>query len=323
MIEKIRENIFRINVPMPNNPLKYLNAYVLKGSERTCLIDTGLNRDSCWQALNQGLDELKVDIPSLDILVTHVHSDHSGLVPKLHSLGARIFMSQEDGEALNQPLDINTFMHFAHRNGLPEEQLQKAVDSHPGFKYRPRGTVELNEVHDGDTLIYAGMSLYCLLTPGHTSGHLCFYQPDQGLLFAGDMLLEEITPNISQWLPGEHPLNQYMESLDRISDLDVSLVLPGHRRLFADHVQRAKEIKHHHFQRLEEVKRLVAQNPSHGFEIASRMSWDLDTADWNKFPLAQKWFATGEALAHLSYLESQGEISKETSGEHHIWTKAT
>ncbi len=50
MIEKIRENIFRITVPMPNNPLKYLNAYVLTGAERTCLIDTGLNRDSCWQA---------------------------------------------------------------------------------------------------------------------------------------------------------------------------------------------------------------------------------------------------------------------------------
>jgi glyoxylase-like metal-dependent hydrolase (beta-lactamase superfamily II) len=136
------------------------------------------------------------------------------------------------------------------------------------------------------------------------------------------MLLEEITPNISQWRPGGNPLGQYLASLDRLRDLDVSLVLPGHRRLFAHHLQRIEEIKNHHFQRLEEVKHIVAQYPGHGFDIASRMSWDLDTTDWNKFPLAQKWFATGEALAHLSYLESQGEIRQDMCGKHQIWDQA-
>ena len=322
MIEEIRDNIFRITVPMPKNPLKYLNAYVLRGPERSCLIDTGLNRDICQEALLAGLEELGMDISGLDVLVTHMHSDHSGLVPALYAQGANIFMSRADAEVITRPLDLTNIQHFALLNGLPRDQLQKAVDTHPGFKYRPQGEVEVQELGDTDTIHCAGLSLCCLLTPGHTSGHLCFYAPEKGLLFAGDMLLEEITPNISQWLPGKNPLGDYLHSLDRLQDLEVSLVLPGHRRLFADHRRRIQEIKNHHHKRLEEVKGIVDHRPGHGYDIASCMTWDLDTTDWNKFPLAQKWFATGEALAHLSYLESLGEISKETSGEHQIWTKA-
>ena len=322
MIERIRENIFRITVPMPNNPLKYLNAYVLRGRDRTLLIDTGLNRDSCRQALMQGLHELGVSIEGTDILITHMHSDHSGLAPSLNAQGATIRMSEADGEVLIQPADWEGILYFARLNGLPEDQLQKTIDTHPGFKYRPQGDIEIHELGDTDIIEWAGMELHCLLTPGHSRGHLCFYQPDQELLLAGDMLLEEITPNISQWRPGRNPLAEYFDSLDRLDTLDVSLVLPGHRRLFSNSHQRIQELKSHHHERLEELRTIVRAHPGHAFDIASHMSWDLDTRDWEKFPLAQKWFATGEALAHLSYLESLGEISKDTSGAHQVWTMA-
>ncbi|WP_051564659.1 MBL fold metallo-hydrolase [Desulfovermiculus halophilus] len=323
MIEKVQDPVYRITVPMPNNPLKYLNAYVLYGTERSCLIDTGLNRDSCWTALNQGLQELEIDISRLDVLVTHMHSDHSGLVPRLYAQGAGIYMSPPDAEVITRPLDLETIQRFALLNGLPGDQLSQAVDAHPGFKYRPQGPVEIQALGEGDRIEYNGLTLHCLLTPGHTRGHLCFYEPDRKLLFAGDTLLEEITPNISQWVPGEDPLSHYMHSLDRLQDLEVSLVLPGHRRLFSDHRRRIREIREHHVQRLEEVRRIVWDQPGHGFDIASGMTWDLDTTDWNKFPLAQKWFATGEALAHLSYLESRGEIHKTRSGPHQIWSPAS
>jgi hypothetical protein len=38
------------------------------------------------------------------------------------------------------------------------------------------------------------------------------------------------------------------------------------------------------------------------------MTWDLDCDSWESFPRAQKWFATGEAIAHLRYLERKGLI---------------
>jgi hypothetical protein len=40
------------------------------------------------------------------------------------------------------------------------------------------------------------------------------------------------------------------------------------------------------------------------------MSWDINIARWELFPVAQKWFATGEAIAHLRYLEEKGLIRR-------------
>ena len=40
------------------------------------------------------------------------------------------------------------------------------------------------------------------------------------------------------------------------------------------------------------------------------MTWDIDCARWEDFPIPQKWFATGEALAHLLHLERAGRIKK-------------
>ena len=320
MIETIAENIYRLTIPMPKNPLKYLNAYLLHSSEgRHCLIDTGLNRPDCHEALMQGLKDLNVAIARTDVLLTHMHSDHSGLAPMLYAQGARIWMSSFDAPVLTQSGHWSDVLASARINGLPDEEVHRAMDAHPGYKYRPQGEVDIQLLKDEDIFRRAGFNLHCLITPGHTKGHLCFYEPKHRMLFAGDMLLQEITPNISQWLPGKNPLQDYMQSLNRLETLEVDLVLPGHRRLFTDHRKRIQELREHHAARLEEVSRIVQANPGHAMHIASHMHWDLDTPDWERFPLAQKWFATGEALAHLSFLQAQGRIRCKDNGRHHIW----
>ena len=40
------------------------------------------------------------------------------------------------------------------------------------------------------------------------------------------------------------------------------------------------------------------------------MTWDINAKSWDDFPLMQKWFATGEALAHLRFLEHKGFITE-------------
>jgi len=40
-----------IEVVLPNNPLKALNSYVIKGNEKSLIIDTGFNREECIDAL--------------------------------------------------------------------------------------------------------------------------------------------------------------------------------------------------------------------------------------------------------------------------------
>ena len=51
------------------------------------------------------------------------------------------------------------------------------------------------------------------------------------------------------------------------------------------------------------------------YQIASQMTWDIECDTWGDFPLMQKWFATGEALAHLKYLEHKGSIQAEVRDE--------
>jgi len=44
------------------------------------------------------------------------------------------------------------------------------------------------------------------------------------------------------------------------------------------------------------------------------MTWDIKASCWEDFPIAQQWFATGEALSHLRYLEENGTIIRNLSG---------
>jgi len=143
----------------------------------------------------------------------------------------------------------------------------------------------------------------CVSTPGHSLGRTCLYEPDKKILVAGDHILIDITPNIQCWTDDQNPLQNYLASLDKVDNMEIELVLPGHRRLITDHKRRIAELKEHHKARLAEVLSILADIQLTAFEVASRMSWDLDCDSWEGFPRPQKWFATGEAIAHLRYLE--------------------
>ena len=76
MLTKITDHIYKKVVPLPNNPLREINAYLITG-EKNLLIDTGFNRPECEEALRSAFTEL--GITSTDLFITHLHSDHCGL----------------------------------------------------------------------------------------------------------------------------------------------------------------------------------------------------------------------------------------------------
>jgi glyoxylase-like metal-dependent hydrolase (beta-lactamase superfamily II) len=55
MVEEIRAGLFRIVVPLPGNPLKEINSYILTSNDRNLVIDTGMNRPECQEVLEAGL----------------------------------------------------------------------------------------------------------------------------------------------------------------------------------------------------------------------------------------------------------------------------
>ena len=76
--------------------------------------------------------------------------------------------------------------------------------------------------------------------------------------------------------------------------------------------RRTAELKAHHARRLEDTLRTVEKAPGlTAYQIAGRMRWSIRCRNWADFPLAQKFFAVGEALAHLDHLEAQGRVFRQ------------
>jgi glyoxylase-like metal-dependent hydrolase (beta-lactamase superfamily II) len=312
MPQEIEKDLYRIEIPLPETPLKYLNAYVIRGRDRHLLVDTGLNHDVCLTALRDGLEAIDVDLADTDIFITHLHADHFGLVSRLASDRTRVYFNRPDAEIIESWEGFGPMLAYAGRHGFPVDRLRAALKAHPGSRFGSDWVPPLQILSEGDSITVGDYVWQCVETPGHTMGHTCLYDPSRKLLIAGDHLLIDITPNIQCWSDEQDPLRHYLASLDKVDAMDVNLVLPGHRRLFADHHRRISELKRHHRERLAEVVTLLAGGSFNAYETAARMTWDLQAAGWSDFPVAQQWFATGEALSHLRYLEVAGQISRRT-----------
>ncbi|RPH88315.1 MAG: MBL fold metallo-hydrolase [Deltaproteobacteria bacterium] len=310
MIDEIMKRLYRIVVPLPNSPLKDLNSYVIKGEDRNLIIDTGFNRSVCYEAMQQGVAQLGLDLNKTDFMLTHMHADHTGLVSRLASETSRIFFSRIDSRVFDDDKSWQPLVDFAEINGFPSDELQKALDSHPGFKYSPKKKPRFTLIDDGDVIECGGYRLQCIATPGHTQGHICLYEKDKKIFFSGDHVLFDITPHIESWAYTTNSLADYVASLDKVYNLPVDLVLPGHRNFFKDLKSRIDALKAHHHERADEVMNVLGSVSLNAYEIAAGMTWDIDCETWADFPIAQKWFATGEAIAHLRYLEGEGRISR-------------
>lgn len=314
--EDILPDIYRIEIPLPNNPLRSLNAYVIKGSERHLMVDTGWNREECMTAMQAGLKHIGVDLGKTDFFLTHLHADHVGLVSALARDGATIYFNEPEADKVWMGAHWEAFKRFARLNGFPENEIHAVFQRHPGTKYGPKGPLSFTFLKENDTLDTGDYTFRCVETPGHSIGHLCLYEPAKKILIAGDHLLQDITPNIQLWSDDRNTLKDYLASLEKIEGMDIALVLPGHRKIFTNCGKRIRELKTHHGNRLKEICSILETGALSAYEVASRMTWDISVAyhSWDRFPPPQKWFATGEAISHLKYLEEERKIRRYTKG---------
>ena len=312
MFEEIMPRLYRIIIPLPNSPLKELNSYIIKADDRNLMIDTGFNRSVCFKAMQEGLRALNIDLTRTDFMLTHIHSDHTGLISKLVTDTSTVYFGRIEARIFDKEINWQPMMDYAVSNGFQLEELVNALQNHPGIKYSPKKIPEFNLIDDGSIIKIGDYQLKCLLTPGHTEGHICLYEEKKQILFSGDHILYDITPHIESWSYEINSLKNYLESLEKVRNLPVNIVLPGHRNFFTDLTGRIDEIKNHHEIRVNETLEVLGSNTMNAYDIAAGMTWDIECESWEQFPIAQKWFAVGEAIAHLLYLESEGRVKRNT-----------
>jgi glyoxylase-like metal-dependent hydrolase (beta-lactamase superfamily II) len=139
--------------------------------------------------------------------------------------------------------------------------------------------------------------LKTLATPGHTEDHLCFLTGTT--LFCGDLILGEgstIVPPADQG----GSLTNYMASLNRVSQLDLELLYPGHGPMIEDPAAKIAEYIEHRESR---ERRLLA-----ALERGERSRMALLKEVWDDVPDELLPAAAYAMQAHLEKLEAEGRL---------------
>lgn len=227
-------------------------------------------------------------------------------------------MKWSEGES--PPVSISCSRVHAERQQLfhvvpvrsPQNFLRPALDDLPCVAVLFPGE-RLRDVLAGSVVVLHGavidlgdLAVQCIHTPGHALGHMVLYLPHEQLLFTGDHILFDITPNISIWGNVPHSLEDYLSSLEKIRALSVRAAFPAHRHGEKSIYQRIDELQNHHKERLGEILRTVEEHPgATAYQLAGMITWSARGLGWAQFPPHQKWFAMGETLAHLYFLADE------------------
>jgi glyoxylase-like metal-dependent hydrolase (beta-lactamase superfamily II) len=240
--------------------LQGTNQYVV-GKENVLVIDVALSADSNLDGIIEQVEAMGAKRIE-KILLTHIHADHCG--------GAL---------ALRKRTGAKLGIHRSRKGYLGGEDFQ---------------------YDDNDRIAFGGGELHVLHTPGHESGHCCFYEDGDKVLFSGDNILGFGTAVIH---PPDGNMTDYLQSLERLLGFDISLILPGHGPLIGKPEAKIREyIKH----RLERERQVIA-----ALSAGRNSIGDITEMIYVDVSAALKRVAEFSVQAHLEKLMREGRVKRE------------
>ncbi|EJO5349249.1 MBL fold metallo-hydrolase [Clostridium botulinum] len=188
------------------------HAYLLNGTERSLLVDTGLGICNIYDEVIKFTDK------PVTAVATHIHWDHIGG----HKFFPDFYAHEDELNWLNGefPLTLEQIKDMVvDRCDLPEGYN---VDNYEFFQGTPTMVLKDNDIID-----IGGRSIQVLHTPGHSPGHICFFEKERGYLFTGDLVYKD---TLFAYYPSTDP-KVYLKSIDRVATLPVKKVFPAHHSL--------------------------------------------------------------------------------------------
>ena len=169
-------------------------------------------------------------------------------------------------------------------------------DRHQDLTFQPAAQME-----DGDCISGAGWTLRAIRTPGHVDNHVCFLLEEEGMVFAGDHIMNGSTVVI---VPPGGNMADYIASLRRLLDYDVKVVAPGHGELIPDCRGEVEKLVRHRLMREAKVASALGSAPQTLDGLVTTVYDDVD-------PVMHEW-AKLSLLAHLIKLEDEGRSLRST-----------
>jgi glyoxylase-like metal-dependent hydrolase (beta-lactamase superfamily II) len=325
-VDRVRPGLWSIPVPLPNNSLRYVFVYLFETDRGPYIVDAGWNTDEAFAALSAGLQLAGTSMDDVQgVLVTHIHPDHYGLAGRIREAsGAWIALHRADAalihERYEEPDDlIDMVGKMLRRMGAPADEIDGLKRAAMPVRQFVSAVMPDVLVEDGDHPEVPGWDLSAIWTPGHSPGHLCFWEPRHRVMLSGDHVLPRITPNIPYHpQAGSNPLGDYLSSLDKLDAYNADEVLPAHEHRFVGLQTRLAELRAHHEHRFDEVLAAIDAGYTTAWDLASRMRW---SRSWDRIEGFMRRAAVGEAMAHLRALEQRGVIV-EQPGEPSHWLRA-
>lgn len=316
----IVERVYQVVLPLPF-ALSSVNCYLLQDDSGWTVVDSGLNLAQGRTTWQQAFDVLHIHPSNIRrIILTHFHPDHYGMAGWLQQAGRDpasgelpiVLMSPRDSELArmvwNLPADhTEPMIDFFRAWGVPANLTHAMADGVAHLRSMTLPHPEITLLEPGTVLDLGKRRFTAIHTPGHSDGHLVFYNEDDQLLLCGDHVLLKITPHIGLWPESEpDPLGRYQASLHELQALNVRLALPGHGPLITDWAGRLAQLQQHHSARLEHMLDAVGTGAT-AYEVSTRVF------SFPQLTPHEIRFAIAETLSHLELLTYQGRIQRDDS----------
>ena len=194
-----------------------VNAGIIHTPESVIFIDSGMSAYSgeyLWKLVKQSMrgDE------DIYLILTHKDTDHCFGMNEIKRHGATVIAHEHTGEILHATRDLskNPIAVRVRKTFHPEDVLGPVVLSRP------------DQTITSDTTLHLGEEIQLLAIPGHTPADIAVYHPRSKVLFTGDAVLEGMDPYIR---PDSLSLKTWIRNLERLKELDIEWILPGHGEL--------------------------------------------------------------------------------------------
>ena len=308
------KDIHAISIPLPEDTqLITANLYVV-GSGPITLIDTGPKYPGLLEFVRERLNTIGFGFEDIErIIATHGHVDHTGSATEIRKTAGDsidFHIHPEDNWLISEErypdyMWSNQADGLAAVAGIPDKDVEKIKQRFSFFKELSDPVDNVLFLSEGDEFSGNGYRLKVIHTPGHTAGSVCLYEPQRKILFSGDNMIKHITPNplvdIRKYGRRDadyQSLPTFLNSLDKISKLDVRYVFSGHGEYMDDMHQTINTYKTHHRQRMDAIWKALKKE--------SRPIFQLIDDVFPVVPEGDIFLAVSEIAVHLEVLINEG-----------------